>query len=94
LALVRAEARAPELLALAPFALVRADTAWLLLRGFPHRVGLFAHPPLAGTTASWLCTLITVSAARMAQLLLFTTVFTAQMGRGKIQCGAFNCLTP
>jgi hypothetical protein len=54
-ALVRADAQPSALLAFAPLALVRADTGRLLLRGAPRRVGLSAHPPLAGTAASWIC---------------------------------------
>ena len=55
LPLMLADAAPPALFASAPLALVRADTAWLLLRGAPRRVGLSAHPPLAGTAASCLC---------------------------------------
>jgi hypothetical protein len=36
------------------FALLRADTARLLLRGATRRVGLPAHPPLTGFATFWL----------------------------------------
>ena len=49
-ALVLADAR-PALLACAPPALVRAETARLLARGASRCVGLFAPPPPACATA-------------------------------------------
>jgi hypothetical protein len=42
----------PALLALAPLAVVRTDTARLLLRGTSHCVGLSEPPPLARAAAS------------------------------------------